>query len=65
MRDCELFNVLTSFIMECGTVTEPWFSNLRRTSRKSTVSEPDNEVIGILAFEVASLMSKVVKCGSA
>ncbi|GFY93448.1 hypothetical protein Acr_08g0018440 [Actinidia rufa] len=47
--------------MECGTVTEPWFSNLRRTSRKSTVSEPDNEVIGILAFEVASLMSKVVK----
>ncbi|GFZ02462.1 type-1 restriction enzyme mjaxp r protein [Actinidia rufa] len=47
--------------MEGRTVTEPWFSNLWRTSRKSTVSQPNNKVIGILVFEVTSLMSKVVK----
>ncbi|CAL5387601.1 unnamed protein product [Camellia sinensis] len=47
-------------IMGGETVMESWFSNLWRTSRKSTVSEPEKAVIGILAFEVASLMSKVV-----
>ncbi|PSS34907.1 Ferredoxin-dependent glutamate synthase [Actinidia chinensis var. chinensis] len=42
------------------TVTESWFSSLWRTSRKSIVSESEKAVIGILTFEVASLMSKVV-----
>ena len=42
------------------TVTQSWFSSLWRTSRKSIVLEPDKAVIGILTFEVASLMSKVV-----
>ncbi|CAK9138397.1 unnamed protein product [Ilex paraguariensis] len=41
-------------------VIDSWFSNLWRTSRKSMTLEPDKAVIGILAFEVASLMSKVV-----
>ncbi|KAF8403207.1 hypothetical protein HHK36_011306 [Tetracentron sinense] len=40
-------------------VSESWFSSLWRTSRKD-VSEPEKVVIGVLAFEVASLMSKVV-----
>ncbi|XP_010243430.1 PREDICTED: uncharacterized protein LOC104587487 [Nelumbo nucifera] len=40
-------------------VTESWFSSLWRTSRK-TASEPQKAVIGVLTFEVASLMSKVV-----
>lgn len=39
---------------------ESWFGSLWRTSRKSLSSEADKPVIGILAFEVASLMSKVV-----
>ncbi|KAH7553652.1 hypothetical protein JRO89_XS12G0038600 [Xanthoceras sorbifolium] len=40
-------------------VSESWFDSLRRISWKS-VSETDKAVIGILAYEVASLMSKVV-----
>ncbi|KAI9154343.1 hypothetical protein LWI28_024711 [Acer negundo] len=40
-------------------VMELWFDSLRRISRKS-VSETNKAVIGILAYEVASLMSKVV-----
>lgn len=39
--------------------TEKWFSSLWRTSRQK-VAEPDKRIIAILAFEVASLMSKVV-----
>ncbi|KAK0585751.1 hypothetical protein LWI29_033536 [Acer saccharum] len=40
-------------------VMELWFDSLRRISRKS-VSETNKAVIGILAYEVASLMSKVI-----
>ncbi|THG18811.1 hypothetical protein TEA_001200 [Camellia sinensis var. sinensis] len=47
-------------MMEGNTVTESWFSNLWRISPKSVVSETENSMIGILAFEVASLMSKLV-----
>ncbi|XAR64623.1 hypothetical protein NMG60_11008373 [Bertholletia excelsa] len=43
--------------MGVETATESWFSNLWRP-RKSTASESEKGVIGILAFEVASLMSK-------
>ncbi|GMP84693.1 hypothetical protein CsSME_00038125 [Camellia sinensis var. sinensis] len=46
--------------MEGNTVTESWFSNLWRTLPKSIVSETENSMIGILAFEFASLMSKLV-----
>ncbi|XP_059667499.1 protein PSK SIMULATOR 3-like [Cornus florida] len=42
------------------TLIDSWFSNLWKTSRKSRVSEPPRDVIGILAFEVVTLMSKVV-----
>ncbi|KAF8395331.1 hypothetical protein HHK36_019275 [Tetracentron sinense] len=38
---------------------ESWFSSLWRTSSKNA-SEPEKVVIGVLTFEVASLMSKVV-----
>lgn len=41
-------------------MTESWFSSLWRASRKSIGSEPEKAVIGILAFEVASIMAKVV-----
>lgn len=37
-----------------------WYNNLWRASRKST-REPKGPVIGILAFEVVSLMSRVVR----
>uniref|UniRef100_A0A3Q7HYZ6 DUF3475 domain-containing protein n=1 Tax=Solanum lycopersicum TaxID=4081 RepID=A0A3Q7HYZ6_SOLLC len=47
-------------MMGVETVTESFF-NLWRTSRKSSTSEPERKnVIGILAFEIATLMSKVV-----
>ncbi|XP_052176070.1 protein PSK SIMULATOR 1-like [Diospyros lotus] len=46
--------------MDCDTVTEPWFSNLWRTSHKGVGPDSGNAVIGILAFEVASFMSKLV-----
>ncbi|KAL2502659.1 hypothetical protein Fot_36507 [Forsythia ovata] len=48
----------------CGmgseTVTENWFGNIWRSSRKSIALDPQKPVIGILAFEVSRLMSKVV-----
>ncbi|KAK6942686.1 protein of unknown function DUF3475 [Dillenia turbinata] len=40
-------------------VNESWISSLWRTSLKITL-EPDKSVVGILAFEFASLMSKLV-----
>ncbi|CAI9778956.1 unnamed protein product [Fraxinus pennsylvanica] len=43
-----------------GVLTESWFSNIWRSSRKSMALEPEKLVIGILAFEVSRLMSKVV-----
>ncbi|XP_016450349.2 protein PSK SIMULATOR 1-like [Nicotiana tabacum] len=47
-------------MMGVETVTESLF-NLWRTSRKSSASETERKhVIGILAFEIAGLMSKVV-----
>ncbi|KAL8094828.1 protein PSK SIMULATOR 1 [Apium graveolens] len=46
--------------MKGDTVLESWFGNLWRNSRKSSVMEPEKAVIGILTFEVSTLMSKVV-----
>ncbi|PHU06357.1 hypothetical protein BC332_22846 [Capsicum chinense] len=47
-------------MMGVETVTESFF-NLWRTSRKSSASEPERKnAIGILSFEIATLMSKVV-----
>lgn len=43
-----------------GVLTESWFSNIWRSSRKSIALEPEKPVIGILAFEVSRLMSKLV-----
>ncbi|CAI9762116.1 unnamed protein product [Fraxinus pennsylvanica] len=43
-----------------GVLTESWFSNIWRSSIKSIALEPEKPVIGILAFEVSRLMSKVV-----
>ncbi|CAA2973687.1 Hypothetical predicted protein [Olea europaea subsp. europaea] len=43
-----------------GVLTESWFSNIWRSSRKSIALEPEKPVVGILAFEVSRLMSKVV-----
>ncbi|GAB2235835.1 hypothetical protein Drorol1_Dr00026276 [Drosera rotundifolia] len=40
-------------------MTESWFSNLWKSSRKS-ILVPEKTVIGILAFEVVTLMSKIV-----
>lgn len=39
---------------------DAWFGNLWRKSHKGHVLGPEKAVIGILAFEVATLMSKVV-----
>ncbi|CAA2983756.1 Hypothetical predicted protein [Olea europaea subsp. europaea] len=48
----------------CGTggktVKENWFGNIWRSSRKGRTLDPQKLVIGILAFEVSRLMSKVV-----
>ncbi|OMO68227.1 hypothetical protein COLO4_29836 [Corchorus olitorius] len=41
-------------------VIESWFGGSWWNSRKSASESPEKEVLGILAFEVASLMSKVV-----
>lgn len=41
-------------------MAETWFSNLWRTSRKSTVHLQEKGMIGVLTFEIASLMSKLV-----
>lgn len=46
--------------MKGDTVLESWFGNLWRNSRKSGVMEPEKAVIGILTFEVSTLLSKVV-----
>lgn len=47
--------------MGVEAATESWFSKMwRSTSRKSKVLEPEKAKVGILAFEVASLMSNVV-----
>lgn len=46
--------------MKGDTVLESWFGNLWRNSRKNGVIEPEKAVIGILTFEVSTLMSKVV-----
>lgn len=46
-------------IMGSDKGTEKRFSSFWRTSRKK-VSEPDKKIIGILAFEAASLMSRLV-----
>ncbi|KAK2996165.1 hypothetical protein RJ639_029429 [Escallonia herrerae] len=42
-------------------VIESWFGSLWRGSRKSVVLDPEKAGIGILAFEVTALMSKVVR----
>ncbi|KAG8376657.1 hypothetical protein BUALT_Bualt09G0086300 [Buddleja alternifolia] len=42
------------------TVTETWFSNIWKSSRKSLSWESERPVLGILSFEVSRLMSKVV-----
>ncbi|KAF9597066.1 hypothetical protein IFM89_015257 [Coptis chinensis] len=44
-------------------VGESWFSSLWKTSRKDGLErkKPEKLVIGVLSFEVASLMSKVVQ----
>ena len=40
-------------------VADSWFTNWRWNSRKAS-TETDKEAIGVLAYEVAGLMSKVV-----
>ncbi|KAG8374164.1 hypothetical protein BUALT_Bualt11G0102400 [Buddleja alternifolia] len=42
------------------TVTETWFINIWKSSRKSISWEPERPVLGILSFEISRLMSKVV-----
>lgn len=42
------------------TLTETWFASIWKSSRKSISWEPERRVLGILAFEVSRLMSKVV-----
>ncbi|KAL0344743.1 UNVERIFIED_CONTAM: hypothetical protein Sradi_4305600 [Sesamum radiatum] len=42
------------------TVTETWFGNIWKSSRKSISWEPERPVLGVMAFEVSRLMSKVV-----
>ncbi|KAK6140102.1 hypothetical protein DH2020_026100 [Rehmannia glutinosa] len=42
------------------SLTETWFSNIWKSSRKSISWEPERPVLGVLAFEVSRLMSKVV-----
>ncbi|KAI3471990.1 hypothetical protein Pfo_028678 [Paulownia fortunei] len=42
------------------TLTETWFGNIWKSSRKSISWEPERPVLGILAFEVSRWMSKVV-----
>ncbi|XP_073144602.1 protein PSK SIMULATOR 1-like [Henckelia pumila] len=41
------------------TVTETWFNNIWKSSRKSISWEPERPVMGILSFEISRLMSKV------
>ncbi|XP_051130248.1 protein PSK SIMULATOR 1-like [Andrographis paniculata] len=42
------------------TLTETWFGNIWKNSRKSISWEPERPVVGIVAFEISRLMSKVV-----
>lgn len=42
------------------TLTETWLGNILKSSRKSISVEPEKQVVGILAFEISRLMSKVV-----
>ncbi|CAH9090280.1 unnamed protein product [Cuscuta europaea] len=46
--------------MGAESVNESWFRNFWRTSRKSSVSDPEKSIVGILAFEVSVMMSKVI-----
>ncbi|CAH9113913.1 unnamed protein product [Cuscuta epithymum] len=46
--------------MGAESVNESWFRNFWRTSRKSSVSEPEKSILGILAFEVSVMMSKII-----
>lgn len=39
---------------------DTWFGNIWKNSRKSISREPERPVVGILAFEISRLMSKVV-----
>lgn len=39
---------------------DTWFGNIWKNSRKSISWEPESPVVGILAFEISKLMSKVV-----
>ncbi|GER40090.1 hypothetical protein STAS_16735 [Striga asiatica] len=41
-------------------VADNWFVSIWRSSRKSISREPERAVLGIMAFEVSKLMSKVV-----
>lgn len=43
------------------TVIDTWFGNIWKSSRKSLSREPERPVLGILAFEISRLMSKVVR----
>ncbi|XP_057785731.1 protein PSK SIMULATOR 3-like [Salvia miltiorrhiza] len=42
------------------TAADTWFGNIWKNSRKSISWEPERPVVGILAFEISRLMSKVV-----
>ncbi|KAL2229337.1 uncharacterized protein LOC105179551 [Sesamum indicum] len=42
------------------TVTETWFGNIWKSSRKSISRESERPVLGIMAFEISRLMWKVV-----
>ncbi|KAK6140019.1 hypothetical protein DH2020_026235 [Rehmannia glutinosa] len=50
----------TSGGMVGESLMETWFSNIWKSSRKSISWEPEIPVLGVLAFEVSRLMSKVV-----
>lgn len=41
------------------TTADTWFGNIWKNSRKSISWEPERPVVGILAFEISRLMSKV------
>ncbi|KAI3447510.1 hypothetical protein Pfo_004175 [Paulownia fortunei] len=42
------------------TVVDTWFANIWKSSRRSMSWEPERPALGILAFEISRLMSKVV-----
>ncbi|KAL7096708.1 hypothetical protein ACP275_10G096600 [Erythranthe tilingii] len=41
-------------------LTETWFASIWKSSRKSISREPERQSLGILAFEISRLMSKLV-----